>query len=386
MVMYTTPITHFMRDKMNIGIFGAKTYPPEIGGIETHIYYLSRELIKKDIYVTIFTGRGEKTNSFINEINQDNNLRVYRVGVANNKYLLKLSMVPKILILIKRLNKNKQTRIDVYHAHDAVFGFFLSILGYRPLVYTAHGCGFLRSDWPKLIKKTLKFMETTIFKKANEIICVDYKTKEIISKYRKKSTYVIPNGVQVEAFENLERPPEYPQNKIIIFSSGRLIPSKGFEDLIKAYMLLDEDIKERAELFIAGKGPLLETLRKKASEEKRIHILGYVPKIEPYFTHADVFVLPSHYEGFPFTLLEAMAAKTACIATDVGDIGKRFKDGEIIIVPARNFKKLSKALKRVITNKDLRNNLSSNAYRKVSNEYSWKKISEETLEIYKSLS
>ncbi len=289
-----------------------------------------------------------------------------------------------ISVLIKLRKKRKD--IDIFHAHDSVFGFFLSLLDYHPLVYTAHGCAFLRSDWPKPIKEALKFMESYIFKKADIIIAVDYNTQEVIEKISNREVVVIPNGVDPEAFENLERPMEYPKDKIIIFSSGRLIPSKGFQDLIDAYLTLDEGVKEKAELFIAGKGPMLEELKRKASVDSRIHILGYVPKIEPYFAHSDIFVLPSHYEGFPFTLLEAMAAKTACISTDVGDIPRRFNNSEdMIIVKPKNITQLSKELEKLVKDNNLRKELSRNAYKKIMKSYLWSKITDRVYELYTSL-
>ncbi|HII55076.1 TPA: glycosyltransferase family 4 protein, partial [Candidatus Aciduliprofundum boonei] len=255
--------------KLTVAFFGAKTYPPEIGGIETHIYNLSQEFQKINIKLIVFTGKNNaKKYERVNE-----NLEIYRVPHLKNRYLLKLSMVFATLRYLKIL-KNE---IDVYHAHDPMFGFFLQILGFKPIVYTAHGCGFLRDDWPFPIKQFLKFMEISIFKRADAVICVDYKTNEVVKKYRKGVTFVIPNGVRPEIFKNLDRSSEYPSDKIIIFSSGRLIPSKGFQDLIDAYLLLPKDVKDKAELFIAGKGPMLEKLRNKVSVDKRIHILGYVP-------------------------------------------------------------------------------------------------------------
>lgn len=360
---------------LTVAFFGAKTYPPEIGGIETHIYNLSKELEKaKGINLIIFTGGGSKRHH-----EKKKNIEIYRVPYCHNKYLLKISMIPFTLKLL-RWNKG---RIDIYHAHDAVFGFFLSILGFHPLIYTAHGCGFLRDDWPRPIKHILKFMEIMIFKKADKVICVDYKTKEVVDRYREKDTFVIPNGIRLERFDNLPRPREYPQDKLIIFSAGRLIPSKGFQDLIDAYLLLDEEAKEKAELFIAGNGPLLEKLKHKASVDHRIHILGYVPKIEPYFAYADIFVLPSYYEGFPFTLLEAMAAKTACISTDVGDISMRFEDGkEILFVQAKNPKDIKEKLELLIKNEKMRRKMAYNSFQKVQDNYSWKNIANEIKNIY----
>ncbi len=365
-----------MIPEISIGVFGAKTYPPKIGGIETHIYHLTKKIKRMRVRFFIFVGV-EKNQSIEESI--DEYINIIRVRHSSHRYLLKISMVPPILMKVRKL----RDKIDIYHAHDVVFGFFLGILGYHPLIYTAHGCSFLRSDWPFGIKHILKFMEKTIFKKADAIICVDFKTKEIIERYRKKNLFVIPNGVDIEKFKNLAKPLEYKNDKIIIFSAGRMIPSKGFQDLIDAYLMLNEDLKNKAELFISGTGPYLDFLKKKAKLDKRIHILGYVPKIEPYFAYADIFVLPSHYEGFPFTLLEAMAAKTASISTDVGDISQRFKNNkEILIVPPGDVEQLSHSIETLIKDEKLRNTLANHSHKKIKEEYSWDIISKEIYSVY----
>ncbi len=368
-----------MSKSLVVGIFGAKTYPPKIGGIETHIYYLSSELKKRYVKFLVFVGKNKFSNTYEK---LDENIEIFRVYQSKNRYLLKISMIVPILFKLRKL-KNK---IKIYHAHDSVFGFVMSILGHRPLVYTAHGCAFLRSDWPFWIRHILKFMEIVTFKKADAVICVDYNTKQVVERYRKKNIFIVPNGVDPEKFNDLPRPSEYNPDKTIIFSAGRLIPSKGFQDLIQAYKMLDEYVKNKVELFIAGTGPYIDQLKNMAKDEPRIHILGYVPEIEPYFAYADIFVLPSHYEGFPFTLLEAMAAKTACIATDVGDIKRRFTDNrELIIVPPQDVEKLNEQLRRLIKNKKLSLEMAANAKERIKKEYTWKAISNEILHIYKKV-
>ena len=68
---------------LTVAFFGAKTYPPEIGGIETHIYNLSKEFEKvKEINLIIFTGGGSKNI----HPEKKKNIEIYRVPYCHNKY------------------------------------------------------------------------------------------------------------------------------------------------------------------------------------------------------------------------------------------------------------------------------------------------------------
>jgi glycosyltransferase involved in cell wall biosynthesis len=105
---------------------------------------------------------------------------------------------------------------------------------------------------------------------------------------------------------------------------GRLSREKGHADLIRALAYLrplEPSLKVR--LVIAGDGPERSRIARLASAlrlSEQVTLVGQVSRIQPYYAAADLLVLPSHSEGSPNVLLEAMAASLPIVATTVGGI------------------------------------------------------------------
>jgi len=100
-----------------------------------------------------------------------------------------------------------------------------------------------------------------------------------------------------------------------LVAAGRLVPEKGFADLITAFSQLRDP---QARLVILGSGPLegdLWRLAWRLGLTGRVQLRGYQPSIRPWLDQARAFVLASHYEGFPAVLIEALAAGRQVITT-----------------------------------------------------------------------
>jgi glycosyltransferase involved in cell wall biosynthesis len=353
---------------MNITMIGAKNFE-EVGGIEVHIQEISKRLVDRGHRVnTIMNNMGRKTtHEIIDGIN------VYTVPYIHSRYTTKLSMLPPLLWKARKLES------DIYHAHDVVGGFGSALfLNTKPLIYTAHGIGYVRSDWAPPVRLSLWTMEQIIFRRADKLLTVDYQSKEILNRIR-DDVPVIHNGVDLDRFkEKKDVPPEFSPDKLRVLFAGRLIPTKG------AHLLIDSFNDCDAELYIIGKGPEEEKLKKMIATKDNVKFIGYVKDIVPYFQHADIFVLPSIYEGLPITLLEAMASSNACIATDIADLSQRFKNGdELILVEPGNEEVLSRALSDLINDKKKRRMLARNAKNKMKEGYDWDNIVDRIEEIYK---
>ena len=110
----------------------------------------------------------------------------------------------------------------------------------------------------------------------------------------------------------------------VILSVGRLSREKGHTDLVKALKyLVDQPSQVNAKLVIVGDGPERPRIERTAAAlgiQDRIILAGHAGDARPYFALADVFALPSHSEGSPNVLLEAMAAGVPVVATNVGGV------------------------------------------------------------------
>lgn len=133
--------------------------------------------------------------------------------------------------------------------------------------------------------------------------------------------HVIYNGINWEKFDLQEQAPEPPLQKscIVLGNAGRLEPQKGQELLIQVARRL-KDKGYDFQILIAGEGRLKETLQQNSVKEgvsENLHFLGFVDNMPQFFRSIDVFLLPSHWEGFGYVIAEAMYCEKPVVAFNV---------------------------------------------------------------------
>jgi GalNAc-alpha-(1->4)-GalNAc-alpha-(1->3)-diNAcBac-PP-undecaprenol alpha-1,4-N-acetyl-D-galactosaminyltransferase len=129
-------------------------------------------------------------------------------------------------------------------------------------------------------------------------------------------TFVIPNPVVLPDSEPIESQ-LYTDDRHLL-AIGKLIPQKGFDLAIKAFAQVAERYPEWT-LTILGEGEMRSELEKLCLEldlEDRVFMPGVVKNIDAHLRKADIFILPSRFEGFPVTLCEAMACGVPVIASN----------------------------------------------------------------------
>jgi len=173
------------------------------------------------------------------------------------------------------------------------------------------------------------------------------------------------------------------KKKDIILAVGRLDKQKGFDNLIKAYSILNTDWK----LFIAGEGKERENLENLINElnlEDKVFLIGNQKNIIEWYKKASIFVLSSRKEGFGNVLIEAMACGCAVVSFDCpygpNEIIKNNING--ILVENQNIKKLAFSIQKLINDRNLRENLAKEAL-KVREKYSLDKIADKWEKIIK---
>ncbi len=167
----------------------------------------------------------------------------------------------------------------------------------------------------------------------------------------------------------------------VVVSVGRLSREKGHETLVAAFRKVREDARtQNVRLILVGDGG--EALRLKASAADlgdTVLFTGHVDDPWPYYCLADVFVLPSHSEGSPLALFEAMSAGLPIVATAVGGIPETLSNGvSALLVAAGADSELARALQRVLVDVNLANALRRGAQNAVASlsaeQYSRKRI------------
>jgi glycosyltransferase involved in cell wall biosynthesis len=155
-------------------------------------------------------------------------------------------------------------------------------------------------------------------------------------------------------------------NQRVILSVGRLSKEKAQVDLIAAFKQLCEAHSEvDCKLILVGDGPERDSLRTAAHEaglEGRIIFTGQVTDVRPYYAAADVFVLPSHSEGSPNVLLEAMAAQVPIVATAVGGVPEMVQhEASALLVSPQAPVTMAQAIHQILTDDSLVKRLVANA-------------------------
>lgn len=133
--------------------------------------------------------------------------------------------------------------------------------------------------------------------------------------------HVVYNGVDWEKFESSPQPPVYRSQQvgIVLGNAGRLTPQKGQDILIK----VAKQLKNKGysfEILIAGEGKLKEQLIQKARDEgvaEQLRFLGFVANMPQFLSSIDIFLLPSHWEGFGYVIAEAMYCEKPVVAFNV---------------------------------------------------------------------
>lgn len=190
--------------------------------------------------------------------------------------------------------------------------------------------------------------------------------------------YVIPNlvgprkgaGVHLperpgECFAQMSPDPISVPDRKRVVGMGRLSHEKGFDLLVRAFAMTVQR-RPQWDLVIYGEGPdrkRLERLAEESSLTERVFLPGWTDAPDEAFKSADLFVLPSRYEGFPNALLEAMAAGLAVISSDcLSGPREIIRDGyDGLLVRPESAEWLAAAMDRLMRDSDARRLLAEKA-------------------------
>jgi glycosyltransferase involved in cell wall biosynthesis len=221
----------------------------------------------------------------------------------------------------------------------------------------------------------------------------------ILSKYRPKFR-LIYNGVDTDRFDASRYTPErrairanemrVPAENPVLLNVANFRPEKNHPLLLASLRRLLALYEERRKphLVLAGTGPEKERVEAEAARlgvAAYCRFMGNVDAVERLYAAADVFVLSSDAEGFANTLLEAMAAGLACVATDVAGNREALTGTTGVIVPPANEDALTGALQRLLDDPARRRELGGAARRRAVAEFGLDRMVDETVAWYQDL-
>jgi glycosyltransferase involved in cell wall biosynthesis len=181
---------------------------------------------------------------------------------------------------------------------------------------------------------------------------------------------VIYNGIDAAPYLSaLPITTDIPENAVRFGLVANLTRRKGTVELARAWRRVVEAVPN-AHLLIAGKGSGEEQFREMLSGVPRVHWLGYRRDVPNVIRSFDVLVLPSHLEGAPNVVLEAMASRVAIVATAVSGTPELVRDGiEARLIPPRNDAALADAMIELARNESLRRTFADSGHARVLSEF-----------------
>jgi glycosyltransferase involved in cell wall biosynthesis len=353
-------------------------YPPHVGGAEQRVRDLSERLAKRGNQVEVFT-----SDIGCPKDKQSKSTKGLEIHYLKAK---EFAHTPIILSLFSKLMKTpKDSIMHVHVAQALVPEIVQSVSKIKKTSYIVHiradversgKLGFVLPAYKKIFLKK-------VLKNASKIIALNEDYRNLISrKYgiSKNKIVVIPNATNFKISKTKKR--ESVKNILFV---GRLSVEKNVLKLVEAFSLLkNKDIV----LNIVGEGEKREEIenliKKKSLKNIILHGRKEKQDLVKMYNKADIFLLPSEYECFSSTLLEAMATGTPIIASDVQGTRSVVKNNYNGLLIKPTPEKIAESIKKLIEHPQLRKKLANNGLKEVK-KYSWDKIVEQTEQVYREV-
>lgn len=356
-----------------------KYYPPEHGGMETHLADLCQKL-KHEVDLEVVVSNKSPVSQ------TDNVDGVVVERLATPMHVLGNPVNPA---LVRRIQHSKADIVHLHWPNPLGLLAYLASRNPAPLVLTYH------SD---IVRQKLSgglfrpILEMALRKATVLVTSPNYmESSPVLHKFQDRC-HVVPLGIEAERYRraNPERVREFRQrygNKMI-FATGRHVSYKGFEYLVKAMAHVD------GHLVLGGDGPLRTQLQELAASlgvSERITFTGRLSDgdMEALYAACSVFCLPSveRSEAFGLVQLEAMAAGKPVVNTDVNSgvpyVSLHEKTG--LTVPRADANSLAKALTRLLREERQRRIYGENASARVDELFTVERMAANTLRVYREV-
>ena len=283
----------------------------------------------------------------------------------------------------------QELRVDVVHSHEfgmAVDGTMAARRLKLPHVITMHGNSTMTAKWTR--RAALRWA----FKRSSATVAVSRGTLQDLEQslgLPGGRITIIQNGVP-ERPGNREagrRAMEAQSDELVILAVGTLTPRKAHILLLQALKTIGNGPGvPRWRVAIAGAGDERSRLESYAREHgiaDRVMLLGPRDDIPDLLAGADIFAMPSLWEGLPLALLEAMFARKAIVATGIAGIPEAIEtERHGLLIPAGDVPALGEALSRLLADGELRRRLGEAARERAAREFSITAMTDEYERLY----
>ena len=246
--------------------------------------------------------------------------------------------------------------------------------------------------WPPVLRNAIGFAKVFCYKMADSIIVQSEKGKKSLARLGvREKTQTVHNGIEIDRIEERSREEAthrwFDEKIPVAVSVGRLVPSKGYENLVKTLSVVNSVTPLR--FLLIGDGPLRGKIDSRARElgvGDKIDFTGSISNSHRYAVKCDIFICSSLFEGFSNSLLEALALGLPIVSTDhdfgASEIIENGRSG--ILVPIGGPEKMAEAVLRLLQDKALAAKMGEEA-KKRAREFSVEKMTRENLRIFREI-
>jgi glycosyltransferase involved in cell wall biosynthesis len=291
-------------------------FPPEVGGLESHCYYLCKELVRLGDDVTMFTSRSKPEAAEREMMDGVNVIRTWFPGKTPAGWMAHtMASIPTYLPYAKRAH--------ILHAQtfaSAPPAMIAKRLYGHPMVLTLHTSHFLRlakkPAWQPMLRR--------IIRSADWLLAASVEIRDVaLGLYEHPRAEAVTNGVDTTMFQRAE--PTLPAKPGVrrVVVPRRLFEKNGVEYFIRALPLIRRSLP--VEALIVGDGPEREKLERLAEDlgvKAAVQFLGARPNTEMpgLLASAEIAILPSLMEATSVAALEAMSSELPVAASNVGGL------------------------------------------------------------------
>lgn len=360
-------------------IFSLAYFPKHVGGAEVAIKEITDRISPEEIEFHMVTLRFSTDEQSEEKID---NVFVHRVG-SGASYLQKILFMPRAALAARALNRIHH--FDLFWAMMSYMLFPIVLLRYMdlrcPYILTLQEGDPWEHMFLRWFIRPFRPLLSSGFKNASAVQTIS----TYLAEWARRMGYrgdvsIIPNGVDVARFGNVEHSVSDKEGVTTLVTTSRLVRKNAIDDVIRALTLLPENIH----FLIYGIGPdeaMLKRLADGLGVAERIHFAGHIGHDEmPLALKAcDIFIRPSRSEGMGNSFIEAMAAELPVIATQEGGIAdflfdaKRNPDKETTgwAVDKDSPEQIAEAVQNIIANPEQVARVTASAKKMVSEKYDW---------------
>jgi len=322
------------------------------GGAETMCENLTYALTKRGHSVTVVSLYNEKT-----PISRRMEEAGIRILYLDKKLGLDVSMFTKLAKIMRR------EKPDVVHTHLDVIKYAVAaakLSGIRHCVHTVHNVAYEEAEG-----KLQKIINTVYFRLGWSVpVALSPEVQRtIVSFYgvKEETVPVIYNGVDL--IRCLPKTGYELSDPVQLLHIGRFNYQKNHRGLLDAFSLI---LKKQPNccLNLLGDGELLQEMEAYAEElgiREKVIFHGSQSNVCPYLHNADIFLLPSKFEGMPMTIIEAMGTGLPVVASAVGGVPDMLRNGESGMLVSQEPQSVADAVLTLLEDQELRRILGENA-------------------------